>query len=384
MDDTPSHPFNLPDDFPFAELGRAYGSGEYKIDEVAAEFDISRDTFLAIRKAAPKTWTKDGPNLWWDDLDDADEDLVEDINARTKAARVDRKAKRREKRDEARAAERWWRVEKELEKAAEVFAASGYEPPKPKLRLSSRAEKTGALVLNLQDLHIGLWGEGYVQNLQERFKQLVTETARLRDVTDALFVLGGDLVHADTAGGTTTKGTDLEMTMEPHEALAEAVRFVVWCVDYLRALGVDVQLVPVRGNHDRLMSCSAAVAVGQRFHETEGVDILFIEERQYVRYEDHLLVFTHGDLPKRAVRELPQTIQHEARTVIGQTNRTALFTGHLHHAKIVDKKGLIHYQCPTPVPADGYHVKEAFVGARKLIQAVVLTPCSGADQILHA
>jgi hypothetical protein len=238
--------------------------------------------------------------------------------------------------------------------------------------------------MNLQDLHIGLWEEGYVEDLKERFKVLITESVQLRQVEAAYFVLGGDLVHADTASGTTTKGTQLEMSMEPHEALAEAVRFVVWCVDYLRALGVEVTLVPVRGNHDRLMSVSAAVAVGQRFHDTEGVRMLTIEERQYATYDDHLLVFCHGDLPKRAVRELPETITHEARPVVGQTHRTALFTGHLHHAKIVDRKGLIHYQCPTPIPADGYHIKEAYVGARKLIQGVLLTPGSGADQILHA
>lgn len=134
----------------------------------------------------------------------------------------------------------------------------------------------------------------------------------------------------------------------------------------------------------RLQSVSAAVAVSQRFHKTDGVEMLPIKERQYATYDDHLLCFCHGDLSKRAIREMGETINAEARELMGQTNRTALFTGHLHHAKIVDKKGTIYYQCPTPVPADGYHAKEAYVGARKLMQAVILTPESGADQILHA
>jgi Icc-related predicted phosphoesterase len=379
-----AHPFDLPDDFSFSALGRRYSEGDLTIDECAAEFGISRDTFLAIRKAAPVTWKKGSPCLWWSDLEDAEDTVVERVATEQKARRIDRKAKQRVKRDASRAAERWWRLERELEQAAEVFAGAGYEPPKPIIRISSRAEKAGALVLNQQDLHVGLWDAGYVEAVKERFERLVSQALQIRKLETAYLVIGGDLVHCDTAAKTTTKGTPLQMAMEPHEALAAAVELVVWQVDYLRALGVEVVLVPVRGNHDRIMSTSAAVAVGQRFHDTEGVSILPIEERVYAVYNDHLMCFTHGDLTKRAMKDMGETIRHEARRLLGSTLYTCLFTGHLHHLAIEDRKGLIHYQTSAPIDEDNWHVKEAWVGSRKMLQGVVLSPDDGADQILHA
>ena len=362
------------------DLADAYCIENDSMRVVKEEYDLSHDEWMTFRQVHSLRHSQ--PTVV--DPSKSIDEAVDHLSQRQKRQATERKAKQRHRRQREQAARQWWQAEAALERAAGVFAESGYEPPKPRLRLTSAADTRGGLVLNLQDLHIGLWGTGYVKNLQQRFKSLVNESMRLRRIEEVFFVVGGDLVHVDTASGTTTAGTQLEHQMVPHEALAEAIRFVVWCVDYLRALGVDVTLAPVRGNHDRMMSVSAALAVGQRFHETEGVDMLAIKERQYVVYEDHLLCLTHGDMSKRAVRELPQTIQHEARSVMGSTTRTALFTGHLHHTVIADKKGTIHYQCPTPVPADGYHTKEAYVGARKLMQAVVLTPDSGADQILHA
>jgi hypothetical protein len=390
------HPFDLPSDFPYARLGRDYASGDYTIDEICAAYDIPRDVFMAIRRAAPKRWTKRGPNLWWDDLDEDESDLARRAADEQKAARVGRKAKRREQRELERAAENWWQFESAIGETAKAFQAEAYDAPRPILRVgSNRGLEPAAALYNAQDFHVGARPAkspdsfrvaGYCDALLKKTKKAFEDAVRLRQLERIYVIVGGDLVHADTTGGTTSKGTQLDMACSPTEALQRAIGLMARVVDLARSIASEVVLVPVRGNHDRALSAAAAMALTQRYHQTPEVTSHSIEERQYLTYYEHLFVCTHGDITKKAMREIGDTIRAEARGLLGKTAHTSLATGHLHHRArdMEDQSGRVHYQAPSPALIDAWHSKEAFVGSRRGVQLILFDRESGGDRLIHA
>ncbi|MCS3827454.1 UDP-2,3-diacylglucosamine pyrophosphatase LpxH [Salinibacter ruber] len=388
------HPFDLPDDFPFAELGQDYATGNFSIQEIATRYDISRDTFLAIRRAAPQTWTQEPPNLWWEDLDKGADEIAQEAADRAKAADATRRAKRRKSREDEKAARKWHRFEEAAEEALEGFRSEDYEPPRLNVTVAQSPAEKACAVANLQDLHLGVRPadaedfsvETYREEILSRFRTALEDAARLRQL-EQLFVVGGaDLVHSDTKGGQTASGTELEMACSTATALQHGIQLLVEIVDLARQIVGDVVIVPVHGNHDRTNGVAAAMAAGQRFHSASDVSSMDLSERQYATYADHLLCLTHGDYAKKTMRKMGEIMRSEARGLYGRTEWSSVFVGHLHHKAMdmVDESGRMIYQTPSPVPIDSYHDQEGYVGSRKGIQLVLLDRESGGDRIIHA
>lgn len=88
--------------------------------------------------------------------------------------------------------------------------------------------------------------------------------------------------------------------------------------------------MPACGTHDRVVSAAAAMALAQRYHSTEGVRSLSIEERQYLTYHEHLICTTHGDYSRKTMKKMGDIIRSESRSELGTTSYTSLATGHLH------------------------------------------------------
>jgi hypothetical protein len=169
--------------------------------------------------------------------------------------------------------------------------------------------------------------------------------------------------------------------MSPDEALSEAIKLMVELVDLARQVTSDVRLVPVRGNHDRMLGLAAAHATNQHFHSAEDVEMLEVAERIYDTYGEHLLCFTHGDLKKRQMQRFGDLITSEARQLLGETRYTAVYTGHRHHiAKDTeDISGRLMQQAPAPKRTDTWHDREGYVGARKALQMHLLEPHTVSD-----
>jgi len=388
------HPFDLPDDFDFAQLGRDYETGQYTIDELCEKWNLSRDTFLAIRKAAPQTWTKRGPNIWWSELDEGADELAEQAADRAKAAKAEKKAKQKEAREDAKAARKWYRLEQHAASAFEQWQEEEYEAPQLKVTLSDSPGERACAVANLQDLHLGVRPvdaegfsvEAYREEILSRFQSALEDAVRLRQLEQLFIVGGGDLVHSDTKGGQTASGTELEMACSTATALQHGIRFLIEAVDMARQVAEDVVIVPIHGNHDRTNGVSAALATAQRFHDAGDVDSTDLAERQYTTYESHLLCLTHGDYAKKTMRKFGEIMRSEARSEYGRTKYSSLFVGHLHHRSrdMVDESGRVIYQTPSPVPIDAYHEQSGYVGSRKGIQLVLLDREGGGDRIIHA
>jgi len=350
------------------------------------EAGISLTSFKAFRRAHT---LRKGKAVIVDESSTIGE-AVEHFTEEAKRREVDRKARRQHRREKDRAARKWWSVEEALEDAAAGFREREYEPPRPTVRISHTPTEPASVLMNAQDWHIGKrpkgspegWTSSYVQSLKDAFTRSIEKTVRGYKLDKLYLVTGGDLIHVDSKNGTTS-GTPQDTTCSPSDALEEAIALVVWCVDYVRALNVDVEVLTVNGNHDRVLSQAAGCAVAQRFHDAEDVQCRR-GERIYTTYEDHLILATHGDMKKRQWKQLPGLMMREARTELASTTWQTVVSGHLHFQAhdLADETGTLFAQGSSPSPTDDWHHQQGYI-SRKGLQTITIEPHTCAAVTRH-
>ncbi|WP_251961565.1 hypothetical protein [Salinibacter ruber] len=372
------------------ELADSYCVEKLTMAGAAEEASVSLSSFKDFRRAHS---LRKGKAVIVDETKSIEEG-IEHFSEEAKRREIDRKARKKQRREMESAAKSWWRLQESLEEAATAFEAESYDPPRLRVRMADEPASEACGVLNLQDLHLGARPadaegfsvEEYRESILRRVETALEDAARLRKLERIYVVGGGDLVHSDTAGGQTASGTELEMACSTSTALQHAIQLLAQVVDMTRQVGQEVVIVPVHGNHDRTEGVAAAMAAGQRFHSADKVESMGLAERQYATYAGHLLCMTHGDLAKKRMRKMGEIMRSEARGLYGRTEWSSLFVGHLHHRSMdmVDESGRVIYQTPSPVPIDSYHNQQGYVGSRKGIQLVLLDREGGGDRIIHA
>lgn len=370
------------------ELADSYCVEKLTMAGAAEEASISLSSFKDFRRAHQ---LRKGKAVIVDETKSIEEG-IEHFSEEAKRREIDRKARKKQRRERDKAARRWHRLEQNLEEAAELWQEEEYDPPKPTLSISSEPPEAGAVLLNAQDWHVGKRAKGadegleeYVQSLKDAFAGALETAMRMRRIDTLYFVTGGDLIHVDGPQGTTS-GTPQDLVCSPSEAFKEAVELVVWCIDYARALGIDVHVLTIMGNHDRTLSSAAGVAVQQRFHAAEDVETGYpLQERVYATYEDHLILATHGDMKKRQWRKLPSIMMGEARDLLAKTTWQMVASGHRHFQSVdlEDKAGTVHAQGSSPSPTDQWHYQEGYSTSRRGMQMILLQPQSPSTSIIQ-
>jgi len=371
------------------ELASMYAVDNEPMAVCEESFNLTHQEFLDFRRAHALRHNQ--PTSV--DPEKTIEESVGELTQRQRQQAVERKAKRRQKREKRKAAANWWRIEESLQEAAQAFREEAYEPPRLQVTLSETPPAAGSVVANAQDYHIAKrpasapddWSvSDYCDRLVGAFERGLGQAARNAQLDRVYLVIGGDLVHVDTAGGTTTAGTPQDLAVGPTEALTESIDTMVRHVDLTRQVASEVRLVGLTGNHDKVLSQACFEAVRQRFHSAQDVSVAGTGERIYDCYGDRLLAFTHGDMKKKVFRKIGDTITAEARGMMGDTRDTTLFTGHYHFKArdVIDESGRLQLQAPSPSPDDEYHVGEGYVGARKQIQLYLTRPDTQDDMTI--
>src|SRR5690606_33153175 len=128
---------------------------------------------------------------------------------------------------------------------ADLIAAAKRKIPARPLVKRRRPDSGLMLEISIPDLHVGklAWGketgwENYDTREAERvfdeaLAALVQRTSWHR-FDQVLFVIGNDLLHADTKQGTTTGGTPLDMDSRYHKSFAVVRQMMTRAIDGLR------------------------------------------------------------------------------------------------------------------------------------------------------
>ena len=193
------------------------------------------------------------------------------------------------------------------------------------------------LEIDLADPHIGLlaWrkesGSDYdLKIVKSRFFMCINDIAercKHRKLKKIYFVGLGDVLHVDNNLQTTTNGT-FQQTDGRLEKITECAEDML--IDGITILGklAPVEFVHLCGNHDRLMGYMLARSVSNVFRHDPNVTCdISPDPIKHRVFGKTLVVFHHGDLPKKNTFDLPINF---AREHISETKFTEVHCAHYH------------------------------------------------------
>jgi hypothetical protein len=153
-------------------------------------------------------------------------------------------------------------------------------------------------------------------------------------------------------------------------------------IDILRQVA-DVEIILTAGNHDFKLSHVLLQYLGAYYRECEDVNVIKCHQfRQYFKYGNTLMGFTHGDGTK--LQDLPFLMAREASELWSQTEHRAFFTGHLHHEMVKDYKGVKVFQMPSLSGSDRWHHNNGYEGSTRALHAYIIHPKNGIKATLMA
>lgn len=184
---------------------------------------------------------------------------------------------------------------------------------------------------------------------------------KARRVGRRAFRILGDWSNHDTAGNTTTAGTQQDSDSRLQKILDVGAQILFDAVEAsARECPTVVMFVP--GNHDEVLTWAfqKIVATYFRQHPRVTVDMAFTH-RKYDLWGKTLLGFAHGD---KARKKLPGLMALECREWWGASRYREIHTGHLHSTAAVETlDGVITRTAPSIAAIDGWHAREGYVGA---------------------
>lgn len=229
------------------------------------------------------------------------------------------------------------REEITLEDIDRYFETKDYSKDKLPIECINYDPDGEILEIDLADPHIGLlaWrkesGADYdLKIVKSRFFMCINdivERCKHRKFKKIYLVGLGDVLHVDNNEQKTTNGT-FQQTDGRLEKITECAEDML--IDGITILGklAPVEFVHLCGNHDRLMGYMLARSVANVFRKDPNVtcDISPNPIKHRV-FGVSLVIFHHGDLPKRNTFDLPINF---AREHISKTKFTEVHCGHYH------------------------------------------------------
>ncbi len=234
----------------------------------------------------------------------------------------------------------------------------------------------------ITDLHIGgyAWCKSTGGDNWDIHTALTTATASNGhldaqvpdEATETLLAFLGDLAHFDTPKGTTTGGTQLDLDSRVDLMLEALTSYAVETVAR-EAERRPVTVLMVPGNHDNILARALRRLLITVFKPHRNVTVLEqYTPRQYHRFGDTLLGFTHGDGNRERIAA---AMAHECgnlRLWDGAKCRE-LHLGHVHHESAKQKtlygteslRGVVVRTHVALTAQDQYHTDEAWVGSTR-------------------
>lgn len=217
------------------------------------------------------------------------------------------------------------------------FATKNYSKDKLPIECLNYDPSGEVLEIDLADPHIGLlsWrketGDDYdLKIVKQRFFMCINdivERCKYKKLKKVVLIGLGDVLHVDNNNQTTTNGT-FQQTDGRLEKITECAEDML--IDGITILGKlsPVEFVHLCGNHDRLTGYMLARSVKNAFKNDKNVTFdISPDPIKHKVFGVSLVVFHHGDLPKKNANDLPINF---ARHAISETRFTEVHCGHYH------------------------------------------------------
>ncbi len=224
-------------------------------------------------------------------------------------------------------------------------------------------------VFSVQDIHFGKEGnELVILDFKNAVIDVATRVGKMHMLDKLIYVIGGDLLNADTFSGTTTSGTPVDNGMTPVKAYSEAFEALFWAIYQLSTITSDLEVVYVPGNHDRLSSYHLAHALSKAIDLPTVTFNVEYSERKVITWGNNFFAFEHGDVN---TKDAPMVYAFEFPQDWGATKYRTLYTGHYHMKKTTSfvSENEIHGFAVKIMPSlsrtDYWHYHNKFVGSKR-------------------
>ena len=272
-------------------------------------------------------------------------------------------------------------------KDAEIHAPKGFlysEPSK---------DKDCALILNLQDVHLGklAWGKetngaDWDLNIAKKaYGEAVADLmakAPIHRLKEVILIVGSDFFQVDTPNNTTTAGTSVDADTRWTKAFSEGCDLLTDTIESL-ASQYKVTVMSIPGNHDETKSFYMGSYLGAWFRKHSNV---FVNNepnsRKYYGFGKNLIGFVHGN--KQKLDDLPLTMMKENQSTISNYKWNFFLTGHLHHDKMKEIKGTKVMVAPALCASDAWHHDKGYIGCVRTSQGILLSEESGLEAIFYS
>lgn len=267
------------------------------------------------------------------------------------------------------------------EEIAALIADAKTRVARPRLELVPPQSTGYLLEIGPPDAHFNkfAWaretgGADYDLGIAVRTYNQAVETllARSAHITfeRAIYLVGHDILNADNAEGTTTRGTRQDNDTRFIKAFTTTRRTVIANIERVRDLVGAVDVIVIPGNHDTLMAMCLGDAIDCWFHGDPRVSVnVEPAARKYVRWGEVMLGFAHGDRGKPQLWSRLMPVERP--DLWGRTRYKEFHVGHLHKESAVadEVNGVKVRVLPSLAPPDAWHAGEGYVGNQSAAQA---------------
>lgn len=261
-----------------------------------------------------------------------------------------------------------------LEDIDRYFEAKDYSMDKLPIECLNYDPEGQVLEINLADPHVGLlsWrkesGEDFdLKIVKKRFFECINdivERCKYIKLKKIIFVGLGDVLHVDNNNQTTTNGT-FQQTDGRLEKITECAEDML--IDSITILGklAPVEFIHLCGNHDRLTGYMLARSVKNAFRNDQNVTFdISPDPIKHRAFGISLVVFHHGDLPKKNTFDLPINFARES---ISKTKFTEVHCGHYHTEESKVVGGVRVRYLPTIAASSYWEHQQGYKSDRAIV-----------------
>ena len=217
-------------------------------------------------------------------------------------------------------------------------------------------------ILPIGDHHLGMlaWpkevGEAWDVKIGENMLAAATDHlfARMIPATHCVIAFLGDFTHYDsTRPVTPTHGNILDADVRKGKLIPAVSRSMRRVIDQAAAIHDSVHVIVESGNHDPDATLWMQELLQVKYADNPRITIdgspsVF----HYHHWGNNLIGTNHGDKVK--LEELPIIMASDAPKEWGETQHRMIFTGHIHHRRALDVRGVSVESMRVLPPGEAY------------------------------
>ena len=226
------------------------------------------------------------------------------------------------------------------------------------------------MVIPFFDVHVGKRSECGTHGFEELHNSVLYALRTLLDANtkklEKIYLcIDGDFLNTDNRAGTTTRGTQQELSDPWDVAFNNAVTLLKDAIFMARGYS-EVEVVLCGGNHAHMSTYHVVKCAEAFFNQTDVTFNISTTQRAYIVHGGVLICLSHGDKEgKRIVEAMISEMPEE----FGKATIRIIMTGHFHTSGLTESFKILHFKIGSPAVKDKFHSEFGYVGSYRKLES---------------